>query len=105
MLDDGTGSVVAKKVREFGQFSGTGEIEAVAVDDELGYVYYSDEGAGVHKYHADPDAPKADEELALFATSGFTEDREGISIPFPQRDLHLRTGWNPAEVAEQKEKV
>lgn len=80
LLDDGTGSVVAKKVREFGQFSGTGEIEAVAVDDELGYVYYSDEGAGVHKYHADPDAPKADEELALFATSGFTEDREGISI-------------------------
>ncbi len=80
LQDDGTGTVVAIKVREFGQWSGSGEIEAIAVDDELGYVYYSDEGAGIHKYHADPDAPEADVELALFGTNGFTEDREGISI-------------------------
>ena len=32
-----------------------GEIEAVAVDDAPGYVYYADEGNGTHKYHADPD--------------------------------------------------
>jgi len=78
--DDGTGAIEMTKVREFGAFSGTGEIEAVAVDDELGYLYYSDEGAGIHKYHADPDAPAASEELALFGTAGFTQDREGISI-------------------------
>src|SRR4029079_10731060 len=35
--DDGTGRVKAALVRRFGAFSGIGEIEAVAVDDELGY--------------------------------------------------------------------
>lgn len=78
--DAGDGTVKATKVRAFGEFLGGKEIEAVAVDNELGYVYYSDEGAGVHKYHADPDAPDADRELALFGTDGFTEDHEGISI-------------------------
>jgi 3-phytase len=80
LQDDGTGRVGAKFVRRFGAFSGVGEIEAIAVDDELGYVYYADEGAGIHKYLADPDAPEADLELALFATAGFDQDREGIGI-------------------------
>jgi 3-phytase len=83
--DDGDGNVKAAKVREFGSFGGVdefgdGEIEAVAVDNELGYVYYSDERTGIRKYLADPDAPNANVELALFGTDGFTEDREGISI-------------------------
>jgi 3-phytase len=78
--DDGTGNVAFAKVREFGAFRGTSEIESVAVDDPLGYVYYSEEDVGVHKYLADPDAPDAGMELALFGTDGFTEDREGISI-------------------------
>lgn len=77
---NGSGRVTATKVRAFGAFSGKGEIEAVAADDALGYVYYSDESYGVRKYSADPDAPDADRELALFAQSGFAEDREGISI-------------------------
>ena len=51
--DDGTGRVKATFVRRFGTFSGSGEIEAVAVDDELGYVYYADEAAGIHKWLAD----------------------------------------------------
>jgi myo-inositol-hexaphosphate 3-phosphohydrolase len=88
--DDGNGHVTGSKVREFGTFSDAtsmdegvaelGEIESVAVDDELGYVYYSDELAGVRKYLADPDAPDADVELALFGTDGFADQREGISI-------------------------
>jgi 3-phytase len=88
--DDGNGHVTATKVREFGTFSDItktedgvtepGEIESVAVDDALGYVYYSDELAGVRKYLADPDAPDANVELALFGTDGFAEQREGISI-------------------------
>jgi 3-phytase len=80
LQDDGTGRVRAEKLREFGQWSGKKEIEAIAVDDELGFVYYSDETVGVRKYHADPDAENADQELALFATSGFKDDHEGISI-------------------------
>ena len=78
--DDNTGHVKATLVRRFGSFSGSGEIEAIAVDDELGYVYYADEAAGVHKWHADPDAAEADRELALFGTAGFQHDREGIGI-------------------------
>ncbi len=80
LQDDGSGNVTGTKVREFGVWSGKKEIEAIAVDDELGYVYYSDEGVGVRKYPADPDAPNANVELALFAQDGFQEDHEGISI-------------------------
>jgi 3-phytase len=80
LSEDGQGRVRAQKVREFGSFSGKGEIEAVAVDDELGYVYYADEGDGIHKYFADPDHPEAGRELAHFGTDGFQGDREGIAI-------------------------
>ncbi len=80
LSDDGTGRVKGEKVREFGAFSGTGEIEAVAVDDELGYVYYADEDVGLRKYHADPDYPLARKELALFAREGYQGNREGLAI-------------------------
>ena len=76
--DDGKGQVKATLVRKFGAYSGKKEIESIAVDDELGYIYYSDEGVGVRKYFAEPS--KGNQELALFATTGFTEDHEGISI-------------------------
>jgi 3-phytase len=85
--DDGSGRVRGVKVREFGAFSGRKEIEAIAVDDALGYVYYSDEGAGIRKYYADPDA--GNQQLAFFGTTGFVEDQEGIGIY--QRDE--RTGY------------
>jgi 3-phytase len=82
--DDGHGNVIGVLVRQFGAYSGLNEIEAIAVDDPLGYVYYSDEGSGVRKYHADPDAEGAGDELAIFANvfgpEGFTRDNEGISI-------------------------
>ncbi|MDF2187606.1 phytase [Paraflavitalea sp. CAU 1676] len=76
--DDGQGRVKATLVRKFGQFSGIKEIEAIAVDDVLGYVYYSDEGYGVRKYYADPE--KGNEELTVFGRKGFKQDHEGISI-------------------------
>jgi 3-phytase len=83
LADDGTGNIKATLARKFGTYSGRKEIESIAVDNELGYVYYSDEGVGVHKYYADPDAgppAKGNTELALFAKTGFAEDHEGISI-------------------------
>ena len=72
------GTISGQKIRAFGKFSGKKEIEAIAADNEYGYVYYSDEKFGVRKYHADPD--KGNEELALFGTTGFASDHEGISI-------------------------
>ena len=67
-------------VRRFGNFSGSGEIEAVAVDDALGYVFYSDEEFAIRKWHADPDVSGANRELAVFGRDGFKEQREGIAI-------------------------
>ncbi len=78
LSDDGKGNVQAKLVRKFGQYSGKKEIEAIAVDNKMGFIYYSDEQFGVRKYYADP--AKGNEQLAVFATTGFAEDHEGISI-------------------------
>lgn len=78
LADDGTGNVKATLVRKFGFYSGKKEIESIAVDNELGYVYHSDEMHGIHKSYAHPDSSNT--ELALFGTADFTEDVEGISI-------------------------
>lgn len=78
LKSDSTGTVTGELVRTFGTYSGKKEIEAISVDNELGYIYYSDERAGIRKYYADPE--KGDDELTIFGTEGFREDREGISI-------------------------
>lgn len=80
LVDDGTGMLRGVFVRAFGAWSGRNEIEAIVVDDELGYVYYSDEGYGIRKYHADPLANDADEQLGEFGHTDFAEDHEGLSI-------------------------
>jgi 3-phytase len=78
LADAGNGQVKATLLRKFGAYSGRKEIESIAVDDQLGYVYYSDEGVGVRQYFADP--ALGNQQVALFATEGFAEDHEGISI-------------------------
>ncbi|WP_100341250.1 phytase [Mucilaginibacter auburnensis] len=78
LSDDGTGHVKATLVRKFGTYSGKKEIESIAVDNELKYVYYSDEQVGVRQYAADPD--QGDKQLGMFGTTGFKVDHEGISI-------------------------
>ena len=77
-FNSATKKVDAVSVRAFGAYSGKKEIESVAVDDELGYVYYSDERFGTRRYLADPDSDGA--ELSLFNTSGFLGDHEGIAL-------------------------
>jgi 3-phytase len=74
-------------VRRFGSFSSlgpepgeAGEIEAVVVDDALGFVYYADERYGIRKWHADPAHPGASTELAVFGTAGYGGDREGLAL-------------------------
>jgi 3-phytase len=92
LSDDERGGVKGTLVRRFGNFSRRGaapgeigEIEAVTVDDELGYVYYSDERFGIRKWQADPDHADAGRELAVFGTDGYEGDREGLAI-YVQRD-------------------
>lgn len=65
-------------VRKFGNYSGKKEIEAIAVDDALGFVYYSDEIFGVRKYHAEP--AMGNEEISVFGGDTFKRDNEGIAI-------------------------
>lgn len=81
------GDLEGRFVRRFGAFSErgaapgeAGEIEAIVVDDQLGYVYYADERYGIHKWQADPDAPDADRELAVFGLDGYERDREGLAL-------------------------
>lgn len=70
--------VHAKFVRAFGEFSGKKEIEAIAVDDEAGIIYYSDEMHCIRKYYAEPN--NGDEEIYCFGGEYFKEDIEGIAI-------------------------
>ncbi|MFC4220923.1 phytase [Flagellimonas marina] len=74
---DSTG-ISANLVRKFGSFTGGKEIEAIAVDNEMGYVYYSDEGECIKKYYAEPSM--GNEELSCFGGELFLEDIEGIAI-------------------------
>jgi len=85
LADAGNGTLTATRVRAFGAYSGKKEIEAIAVDQQLGFVYYSDETVGIRKYHADPDRADAAKELALFGTTGFVSDHEGIAV-YPTSD-------------------
>ncbi|KAA5827821.1 phytase [Algibacter amylolyticus] len=77
LVSDSLG-VHANLVRKFGNFSGKKEIEAIAVDNENGIVYYSDEGHCIRKYYAEPSM--GNEELSCFGGEYFTYDIEGIAI-------------------------
>ncbi len=86
-LEFEAGTLRAREVRRFGHFSQRGpepgepgEIEAVVVDDELGYVYYADERFGLRKWHADPDHAEAGRELAVFGLDHYLGDREGLAL-------------------------
>ncbi|MES2605673.1 MAG: phytase [Pseudomonadota bacterium] len=80
LIDDGTGNLQGVFTRAFGDWSGLKEIEAITVDNENGYVYFSDETYGIRKYQADPLAEDADEQLAEFGRTDFARDHEGLSI-------------------------
>ncbi len=83
-----SGRVGVQFVRAFGRFSSKEEIEAIAVDSPLGYVYYADETVGIRKYYADPNHPHAAQEIATFATH-FRGDHEGIAVYAPKES----SGW------------
>lgn len=80
LLDDGTGHVKGTFVGKFGNAAIRGIAEGVAVDDELGYVYVSDEEDAVRKFYADRALGKNDEITAFAKGDGISGDREGIGI-------------------------
>tara|TARA_R110002051_G_scaffold315223_1_gene393356 strand:- start:3749 stop:4765 length:1017 start_codon:yes stop_codon:yes gene_type:complete len=85
---DTMGVVTTEVVRKFGNFSGKKEIEAIAVDRELGFVYYADEQHCIRKYHAEPSL--GDEEISCFGGAFFTSDIEGIAIAtFPNGEGYV----------------
>lgn len=77
--------VDATLVRLFGLTSGASpsleiSVAGISVDDELGYVYYSEPEKGIRKYWANPDHESAEKELAFFGQAGFTNSWQGISL-------------------------
>jgi len=83
LLENKSGTLAASVVRKFGTYSGKKGVLSIAVDPMFGYVYYTDAGTGVRKYHADPE--KGSDELALFANTDFTENQSGLAI-YPASD-------------------
>lgn len=84
---DSLGIATSKLVRKFGTFSGNKEIEAIAVDDQAGLVYYADEGVGIRKYNADP--KKGSDQISVFGGEYFKDDIEGIAIATFNQDRYL----------------
>ena len=78
LQDDGTGKgVTVTPVRDLHYNGGTAE--GYVADDQLGFVYITEEAKGIHKYFADPD--QSSDPIALFATEdGITSDREGLAL-------------------------
>jgi 3-phytase len=83
LLENNSGTLHASVVRKFGAYSGEKGVSSMVVDPALGYVYYTDAGAGVRKYYAD--AEKGNDELALFANTDFTENQSGLAL-YPATD-------------------
>lgn len=83
-LIGGNSKISLELVRKFGNFSGKKEIEAIAVDDDLGFIYYSDEGHCIRKYYAEPS--KGKKEISCFGGETFKGDIEGIAIAAHEGD-------------------
>ena len=77
-LEVNSDKIQSTLVRKFGAFSGKKEIEAIAVDSEMGFVYYADEMHCIRKYYAEPS--KGNEEISCFGGAKFESDIEGIAI-------------------------
>ncbi|NGX34260.1 MAG: 3-phytase [Candidatus Anoxychlamydiales bacterium] len=94
LKDDGFSKVEGSLVRSFGKNDQKSFVEGMLVDDDLGYVYFSDETSAILKYVADPD--KNDNSLILkFATQdGIKGDREGLALYKKNQDTPYQdTGY------------
>jgi 3-phytase len=75
-------SIDLKIIRYFGEFQGA-EIESIVVDDQLGFVYYSDEGYGIRKYSLD--LTQTAQISFINTTNIWQGDSEGLAI-YPTSD-------------------
>jgi 3-phytase len=73
----GDGRVGGTKVRAFRVGSVS---EGCVADDELGFVYFSEESAGIWKFAAEPDAHGRGTMVARAGQNGLTADIEGIAL-------------------------
>jgi 3-phytase len=79
LVDNGTGRIAFRPVRQFGGSAMRTHVEGMVADDELGFLYASDEENAILKFRADPEA--SGEPVAIFARGdGIDGDREGIAI-------------------------
>jgi len=84
------GKVDLSLERTFGKSSAKpdteGQTDTLAIDDEGGFVYVLEPSTGIRKFPADPDAADAQRDLAFFATSGFSANRQGLALfKLPER--------------------
>ncbi len=78
--DDGKGKVKGAYVRTFGNNTIKKFVEGLVADDELGYVYASDETHAVRKFYADPASGDNNQIVAFALGDGISGDREGLAI-------------------------
>jgi 3-phytase len=78
--DDGTGKVKGTYVRAIGNGVIQEYVEGLVADDELGYVYASDEPHAIRKFYADPDRGDNGQIAAFGTGDGISGDREGLGI-------------------------
>ena len=79
LLDDGAGKVDASLVRTLPVSSIT---ESCVADDELGHLYVAQEGLGVWKYEAEPDAGTDRSSVDKVGAGRLEADVEGMSIAY-----------------------
>ena len=79
LIDDGAGKVDASLVRTLPVSSIT---ESCVADDELGHLYVGQEGTGVWKYGAEPDAGTSRRSVDEAGAGRLEADIEGMSIAY-----------------------
>lgn len=79
-------SIDLKFIRYFGDFQGI-EIESITVDDELGFIYYSDEKFGIRKYNVDPTTNQSQQIGFINTTNTWQGDSEGLGL-YTTSDKH-----------------
>ena len=79
LISGSGGQITVTEVREIKDVS-IGVAEGFVADDQLGFVYFAEEGKGIHKYQADPDSENLNR-LGFFASAdGIGGDREGLAL-------------------------